>query len=92
MYTVHEGAVWCLTCAFSQRRIRCQPVWTADFTLAPEQELTRMTMCAEVFTETGSAVLLAPCRPKEIRPIYYINVHFILSTLSGIKGKAHPKM
>lgn len=56
----------CLTCAFSQCCVCHQSIWTAVFTFAPQQEVTRVTMCAEIFTETGSAVVLTPCRPMEM--------------------------
>lgn len=65
-HSQNNSAARCLTCAFSQCRVCHQPVRTALFTFALEQEVTRMTMCAEMFTETGSAVLLAPCRPMEM--------------------------
>lgn len=38
-----------------------------------------MTMCAEISTETGITVLLAPCRPTEMAPTDIL-VCFILST------------
>lgn len=40
-----------------------------------------MTMCAEISTETGITVLLAPCRPTEMAPTDIL-VCFILSTLT----------
>lgn len=74
----HCGAV-CSTYAFSQCRVRCQPVWTAVVTFSPEQEVTRMTTCAEMFTETGLAVTPAPCKSKETVSTHIL--YFILSTV-----------
>lgn len=67
------------TCAFSQCCVRCQPVWAAVVTFSPEQEVTRMTTCAEMFTETGLAVAPAPFKPAETAPTHIL--YFILSTV-----------
>lgn len=85
----------CLTCAFSQCSVCCQPIWTAVFTFSPEQKVARTTMCAETFTETGSAVLLAPCRPMQLKSDHAVRaptdipVCFIPSTLTSNQCNLH---
>lgn len=53
------------TCAFPQRCVSGQPFWTALLTFSPKQESTGITACAETFTETGMALVRAPCRPMQ---------------------------